>query len=183
MKLRGPADTQPLEYSKKDLLRARAKFIFKNHKRPIIISATIIALTGLRMALAPGCSAAEKPETPASAQEEKKATEKELVIESRGAKKISAEQKRLNDDLLEAAALGKWRKVEELLEAGADVDARDNGGYTPVMKAVLNSHKKTIDILCDKGADLKAKNKWGTSVREMTTNDELLRILRKMRYN
>lgn len=179
---RNQIDTQPLNYSRKDLLKARARFIFRNHKKPIMIIGTILILGAARMAMAPSCSAAENPQAAVPAQTVKEIPEKKPMAGEEKSE-ISAEQKELNDELIYASAKGKTWLVGKLLDKGADVDAKDKDGYTSLMRAVLNRHKKTTDLLMEREADENAENNWGSSVHDMTTDSEIKAILRKPRFH
>ena len=53
-----------------------------------------------------------------------------------------------------AAQLGYSEIVCALLLRGADKDALDVGGDTPLMRAVINGHQSTVDTLLESGADL-----------------------------
>ncbi|MFC1834464.1 ankyrin repeat domain-containing protein [Thermodesulfobacteriota bacterium] len=64
-----------------------------------------------------------------------------------------------NEALLGACRLGDPKKVELLLSKGADINAKDEEGDTPLM-AALNANKlSVVELLISKGADLEAKNK------------------------
>ena len=49
---------------------------------------------------------------------------------------------------------------------GADVDARDEDGWTPLMYALHNGEAGAALVLILKGADLYATNKAGTTIME-----------------
>jgi len=68
------------------------------------------------------------------------------------------EKKQINAHFLEAAKSGDKAKVERLLKAGADVDAKDHYGMTALMWASKNGHKETVDILIKNKADVNAKD-------------------------
>ena len=73
----------------------------------------------------------------------------------------SAKQKRQADSLLTAklfleVAVGDTAKVKKLLEAGADVNARDAKGRPPLFHAAWFEDKAMVRFLMDNGADLKA---------------------------
>jgi ankyrin repeat protein len=45
-----------------------------------------------------------------------------------------------------------------LLRAGADINARDRDGKTPLMIAVVNGHQPLLETLLENNADLTIKN-------------------------
>jgi len=53
--------------------------------------------------------------------------------------------------------------VKRAIAAGADLDAKMQGGYTPLHLAAIYDHKEIAEILIAEGADVNAKNK-----RDMT---------------
>jgi hypothetical protein len=50
--------------------------------------------------------------------------------------------------------------VHTLLEKGADVNAKDNMGWTPLFWAAFSRRTDTVRALVEKGADVNAKNKY-----------------------
>jgi uncharacterized protein len=56
--------------------------------------------------------------------------------------------------LVEAAARGDARQVADLLDRGADVDARDASGRTAVTAAVYAGSAQTVRVLVDAGANV-----------------------------
>ena len=60
-----------------------------------------------------------------------------------------------------AAAAGLKNVVKVLLEAGADVNAADANGRTPLVEAVQFRHEKIIPILLQYGADVNVRCKLG----------------------
>ena len=58
------------------------------------------------------------------------------------------------DQLGKAAARGDTRSVLELIDAGADVNERDEDGRTPVMTATRGNHVDTVRALIEAGADI-----------------------------
>ena len=78
---------------------------------------------------------------------------KELVelLTAKGATPISA--------IHLAARAGDLAKVKSLIEAGADINARDKGGGTPLFSAVFADHDDVARFLIAQGADVNAKDK------------------------
>ncbi|HNI98888.1 MAG TPA: ankyrin repeat domain-containing protein [Leptospiraceae bacterium] len=63
------------------------------------------------------------------------------------------ENTELNDELFEAVQENDCERVSELLEAGADPNARDYAECTPLHRAEYDEHFETVKILMDHGAD------------------------------
>ena len=60
-----------------------------------------------------------------------------------------------------AALNGNTDTAKALLEAGADLEAKNNNGGTALMLAALNGNTDTAKALLEAGADLEAKNNNG----------------------
>jgi ankyrin repeat protein len=66
---------------------------------------------------------------------------------------------------MSAALEGRTEKVRAFLSRGADVNAKDGDGRTPLMFAVINMHYETVNVLLDYGADVNARaNDGGTAL-------------------
>jgi len=63
-----------------------------------------------------------------------------------------------NNKLISAAEEGNVQLVKEFLAKGADVNAKDNQGYTALMWAAYNGHVDVIKELLLNGADAGAKD-------------------------
>jgi len=61
-----------------------------------------------------------------------------------------------------AATLGNIEAVKQHLAAGADVNAKDKYGRTPLHTAVDGDYKELIELLIAEGADVNANSKIGT---------------------
>lgn len=55
--------------------------------------------------------------------------------------------------LPKAAAQGNLELVQQLLDAGADVNNSDVWGHTPLISACWSGHKEIVQILLERGAD------------------------------
>jgi ankyrin repeat protein len=64
------------------------------------------------------------------------------------------------DEMLLKCAENNYRKgVEIALEKGADINTKNNDGYTSLMLSILISSKNIVDLLIEKGADVNLKDK------------------------
>ncbi|MEW6351608.1 MAG: ankyrin repeat domain-containing protein [Thermodesulfobacteriota bacterium] len=65
------------------------------------------------------------------------------LLKSRGAE----------SDLWVAALTGDTQELQRFIDAGADVNARDGQGWTPLMNAAQKGHVEAVKLLLDKGAN------------------------------
>ncbi len=71
-------------------------------------------------------------------------------------------QDRPNESLQRAAAKGDIEQVRLLISKGADVNARDEKGMTPLYYAARYGRKEVAELLISKGADVNVKeDRWG----------------------
>ncbi|MFN7114827.1 MAG: ankyrin repeat domain-containing protein [Alphaproteobacteria bacterium] len=63
--------------------------------------------------------------------------------------------------VLRAAETGDLRTLRRLIEDGADINAGDAHGWTPLMKAAKNHHLKAVAELITAGAKLNAETRNG----------------------
>jgi len=78
---------------------------------------------------------------------------------ARGCSGLSpAEKMRLDGQLLEAVGKGDAAKVGRLLDAGADVDAKNERGWTALMEAADKEDVEAARMLIERGADVNARN-------------------------
>jgi ankyrin repeat protein len=84
--------------------------------------------------------------------------------------------------LMLAARDGKTDTVKALIEAGADVNAKDRQGKTALVVASEKGHLDSVKILLDNGADVNAKTKDGCTALMFAENighREVVRILKE----
>jgi ankyrin repeat protein len=60
-----------------------------------------------------------------------------------------------------AASVGNIEKVRSFVEAGVDVNEIDDGGMTPLLRAVSRKHTKVAEFLVENGADVNTGDKGG----------------------
>lgn len=53
--------------------------------------------------------------------------------------------------------------VQLLLEHGADIEAKDGYGWTPLLLAAQKGHEAVVRLLLEKGANIEAKGRDGWS--------------------
>jgi len=62
-------------------------------------------------------------------------------------------KERMDLDLSVAARDGSTARAQELLSAGADVEAQDNANWTPILKAARGGHTEIVKMLLEHGAN------------------------------
>jgi len=67
----------------------------------------------------------------------------------------------LDKQLIRASEHGLTNIVQWIIDAGANVNAKNNIGGTPLMIASQYGHEVCVKLLLDVGADVNAKNKDG----------------------
>ncbi len=67
-------------------------------------------------------------------------------------------------NLGDSTAADAFEYAQTLVDAGADLEARDDRGYTPLLWAVRMGRGRTVSALIDAGADIAARDDEGTPV-------------------
>ncbi len=73
------------------------------------------------------------------------------------------EKAELNLQLIEAVKKNKkLKQIEELIEAGADVNCQNSEGWTPLILAAMGGYREICELLLSRGADInfKGPNGW-----------------------
>lgn len=76
--------------------------------------------------------------------------------------------------LVVAAGKGEKRRVQQLLAAGANVNARGPGGYTPVMRAAENGHLSVVKALLSAGANVNVSQGGESLLMKVVASGNLL---------
>ncbi len=66
-----------------------------------------------------------------------------------------------NDELFSAAESGNVKETSRQIIYGANINARNKDGATPLHLAALSGHRDVAELLISKGADIKAREKHG----------------------
>ena len=84
------------------------------------------------------------------------------------------------DPIHDAADNGDLAGVQAELDKGADVNAKDDIGWTPLHGAAFGGHKEIVELLIAKGAGVNATDVDGeTSLDKFKSRPELADLLRK----
>ena len=71
------------------------------------------------------------------------------------------DQEELNNMFLDAVRKRNIENVKELLDMGAQIDAVNKYGRTPLLYAALNGHTDIVKLLLDRGAEVDARDEEG----------------------
>jgi uncharacterized protein len=67
------------------------------------------------------------------------------------------------EKLCEATMSGNYAEMEKFLNMGADINARDKSGMTPLIWAAVKGHAHATQILIERGAEVNERNAQGDS--------------------
>lgn len=69
---------------------------------------------------------------------------------------------------------GHYESVAALIQAGADVDQRDDNLWTPLIWAASNHHVRVAELLLDHGASLDVMTRTGRTAWDFVARDPLV---------
>jgi ankyrin repeat protein len=84
----------------------------------------------------------------------------------------------LNTQLVQAAEVDDTSAVRQLLAQGANINAQDDRGRTPVMAAAHGNHVETVQALIEAGADINIRNNHSDNPFPYAGAEGLLDILK-----
>ena len=117
-----------------------------------------ILLTAIAAVMLVGCGESQQSATPAEAKPV------EPVAEAATPEPPTAKPPDIS--IREAVKIGNIEAVKQHLDAGADVNAKGKYGRTPLHYAATRGHKKIIELLSAKGADVNTKIEVGDYKRQ-----------------
>ncbi len=83
----------------------------------------------------------------------------------------------INSVLIDAARDDDTDIMLGLLEVGADVNAKDIGGYTALMWAAGLGHIDTVKLILDHGADVNVRNNYKNTALALAEKEEVVNLL------
>ena len=121
-----------------------------------------ILITTIAAVVLVGCGESQQSATPAEAQPV------ETVAEAATPELPTAKPPDIS--IREAVKIGNIEAVKQHLAAGADVNAKDDWGKTPLYVAALGGHKEIAELLIAKGADVNAKGDGGVTTLQLAAS-------------
>ncbi|MCL5437047.1 MAG: ankyrin repeat domain-containing protein [Candidatus Dependentiae bacterium] len=76
-----------------------------------------------------------------------------------------------------AAALGKLKAIEAFLANGAELEARMEGGSTPLLRAVFRRQREVVKLLLKHGADINAKDNRGRGFLHIAVDNDDVELI------
>lgn len=83
-----------------------------------------------------------------------------------------------DNDLIKAAGRGDVQRVKALIDASADVNAKDKKGRTALMEAAFSGHADIVTLLLDKGADIQASDRFGDTALTLAADSHKTEVVK-----
>jgi ankyrin repeat protein len=87
---------------------------------------------------------------------------------------------RLDRELRVAVQENNLPEVSRFLSSGADVNAKDSSGWTPLIWACCQGHVQVAKELLDHGADIEAKNRYGETPLHWASRNGHVRVFQAL---
>ena len=104
-------------------------------------------------------------------------------LEENGAKEFFDEEKaeELGQELIKECGQEEinFEKVKELINKGANIEAKDNDGDTSLTSASGWDYSDVVKLLLEKGADIEAKDNRGKTALDVAINDKIREMLKE----
>lgn len=93
--------------------------------------------------------------------------------------KIKEERESIEPEVfLQSVKSGDYAEVKRLIEAGADINAKNNDGFPALIMALLMEHTEVATLLIEAGADVNAEAKAGYTALPIVAGDGLIEVVK-----
>ena len=86
----------------------------------------------------------------------------------------------LDDELIQAADRGATAAVQQLLQKGAKIEAKDEYGATALLLAARYGNAETVKLLLDKGAEIEATDKYSSTALLLAAEQGKTEVVKRL---
>jgi len=83
----------------------------------------------------------------------------------------------MSDELFDEVKKGNLARAQHLISGGADVNADNGDGWTPLLYGAMNGHGKVAKALLAAGADVHATSLYGKTALMLAKNADVAKVL------